>query len=617
MQKRFLLLTISALCLSTACMADLDRDVSKASDYAAAYQQLKTAAEQGHPDAQFALGRMYEYGHGVPRSDVEAVRWYRRAAEKGNPEAQFNLGVMYARGLGVSARSYTDAAQWLQRSAEQGSAKAQSNLGYIYAESSWASKDSTNVSKAVRWYERAANQGDGWAQMKLGLMYAEGRGTAKNYAEAARWYQRAAEQGYAWAQVNLGRLYAVGYGTTKNYAEAARWYQRAAMQGDVLAQVELAFLYSVGRGVSKNMVRSYMWGSIAAAQEHEGARLNMNISEQQMVRDEIAVAQRLAAAFRPRPEMPRVILDEPSKKPEVDNLFSPAEMVIIGVPFRPAVGSSEIVRNVQRHLATLGYDPGAIDGRMGKVTTQAIQAYQREAGLHPDGIASPELELLLSAAVAAKQHATQPQANLASTGSGFFLNRDGHVLTNLHVVDGCKAIRVALPSGGWNAKLVAFHKGDDLAVVHSDLKPPSFAMFRGSPAALGEDVAVAGYPLHGLLSGMNLTTGTVSATSGLGGDARYVQITAPVQGGNSGGPLLDSSGAVVGVIVSKLDVAAVARATGDVAQNVNFAIKSAAVRSFLSINDIAHEAVTTDATKDRTVVAAEAQQYTVLVECWK
>lgn len=449
-------------------------------------------------------------------------------------------------------------------------------------------------------FREAAEQGHAKAQVYLAMGYDLGLGVPRNDTEAARWYRRAAEQGHAGAQSHLANMYNQGRGVSKNEAEAVRWYRRAAEQGNEYAQFNLARMYKEGRGTPKNIIRAYMWESLAAAQGHEQARHDLGISEQLMTREQVAEAQRLAAAFQPRAETP-----------------GPASANSEHPPSRPPVAPSATVRNIQRNLAKLGYEPGSVDGLVGPSTTRAIQAFQRDSGITPDGIVSTTLEALLAAIVKGGRHINQPEAKLASTGSGFLVNREGHVLTNLHVVDGCKAIRAALPSGGWNAKLVAFHKGDDLAVVHSDLKPPSFAVFRGSPAALGEDVAVAGYPLHGLLSGMNLTTGTVSATSGLGGDTRYVQIAAPVQGGNSGGPLLDSSGAVVGVIVSKLDVAAVARATGDVAQNVNFAIKSAAVRSFLSINDIAHEAVTTDATKDRTVVAAEAQQYTVLVECWK
>ena len=83
--------------------------------------------------------------------------------------------------------------------------------------------------------------------------------------------------------------------------------------------------------------------------------------------------------------------------------------------------------------------------------------------------------------------------------------------------------------------------------------------------ALGQSVVAVGYPLQGLLaSSLNVTSGTVSALAGLGDDSRHVQITAPVQPGNSGGPLFDQGGNVIGVVTSKLNVLAIAAAVGDV-----------------------------------------------------
>ncbi len=101
----------------------------------------------------------------------------------------------------------------------------------------------------------------------------------------------------------------------------------------------------------------------------------------------------------------------------------------------------------------------------------------------------------------------------------------------------------------------------------------------------GEDIVVYGFPLPGVLSsGGNVSTGNVTALTGLGDDSRFLQISAPVQPGNGGGPLLDRSGNVVGVVVSKLNALSVASATGDVPQNVNFAIKASVALAFLELS---------------------------------
>ena len=99
-----------------------------------------------------------------------------------------------------------------------------------------------------------------------------------------------------------------------------------------------------------------------------------------------------------------------------------------------------------------------------------------------------------------------------------------------------------------------------------------------------------GFPLTGALaSGGNVTTGIVTALAGLADDSRFLQVSALVQPGNSGGPLLDRNGTVVGVIVSKLNALSVASVTGDIPQNVNFAIKASVAAAFLDAQGVAHD----------------------------
>ena len=106
---------------------------------------------------------------------------------------------------------------------------------------------------------------------------------------------------------------------------------------------------------------------------------------------------------------------------------------------------------------------------------------------------------------------------------------------------------------------------------------------------MGETATVAGYPFGGLLtSDLHVTSGNVSALAGLQDDSTRPQITAPVQPGNSGGPLLDESGNVIGVVVSRLNALGVARATGTIPQNVNFAIKGSVARMFLEIHGVSY-----------------------------
>ena len=179
----------------------------------------------------------------------------------------------------------------------------------------------------------------------------------------------------------------------------------------------------------------------------------------------------------------------------------------------------------------------------------------------------------------------------AGTGSGFRVSAHGHILTNAHVIDGCAEVRVTSLAHGFSGRVevAARDDGADLALLEGSAGAP-FATFRRRRGVRpGARVVVAGFPLHGMLAqGVNVTVGNVAALAGPGNDRRLIQITAPVQPGNSGGPVLDSDGNVAGAVVSQLDALKVARATGSLPQNVNFAVSAATVRAFLDAEGIAY-----------------------------
>jgi S1-C subfamily serine protease len=142
------------------------------------------------------------------------------------------------------------------------------------------------------------------------------------------------------------------------------------------------------------------------------------------------------------------------------------------------------------------------------------------------------------------------------TGTGVVIGSRGEILTNSHVVAGCESIVVRPPSEGpETATLIARDEHNDLAVIRTHKPLKAVATFReGTAIRAGDAVVVLGYPLSGLLAATaNLTVGNVSALAGLGNDSRYLQISAPVQPGNSGGPLLDASGHLIGIVTSKLN----------------------------------------------------------------
>ena len=168
-------------------------------------------------------------------------------------------------------------------------------------------------------------------------------------------------------------------------------------------------------------------------------------------------------------------------------------------------------------------------------------------------------------------------------GTGFFVSEDGYLLTNQHVVSGCASLSV----DGSPATVVAEDTVFDLALLRVNvLSDTTTASFAADPARLNSDVTVAGYPLPDLLGGLNVTRGSVTSLKGMGGDGINMQISAPVQPGNSGGPVLNATGQVVGVVVAKLDIAYALKEYDDIPQNVNFAIRGEIAKLFLAQNGV-------------------------------
>jgi len=210
--------------------------------------------------------------------------------------------------------------------------------------------------------------------------------------------------------------------------------------------------------------------------------------------------------------------------------------------------------------------------------------------------------------------APPPPSNTRSSGTGFFITRQGQILTNAHVVDGCKTVSIS-PIGGATtlASVVSSDKSNDLAVLSTDAPAKAVAQLRGAqPTRQGETIVVYGFPLSDRLSSNGvMTNGSISALAGPRDDTRFLQISAPVQPGNSGGPLLDMTGAVVGVVSARLRD----RAGGPTSQNVNFAIKADVVRTFLAAIGVQSETAAGGRELTPPHVGDKARSFTVYIEC--
>lgn len=174
-----------------------------------------------------------------------------------------------------------------------------------------------------------------------------------------------------------------------------------------------------------------------------------------------------------------------------------------------------------------------------------------------------------------------------SSGTGFAVSSDGWLLTNAHVVEGCQRIEV---KGVGDASDPRIDATNDLALLKVAAKAPiSPLIFRRAQTRLGEDIVAIGFPLAGLLSdSIKVTTGNVNALAGLHNDTRHLQISTPIQPGNSGGPVIDRDGYLLGITTATLSKEAADR-IGVPSQNVNFAIRASVADLFMQSQSIPNQ----------------------------
>lgn len=181
------------------------------------------------------------------------------------------------------------------------------------------------------------------------------------------------------------------------------------------------------------------------------------------------------------------------------------------------------------------------------------------------------------------------------TGTGWAL-KDGYIVTNFHCVDGASNIVVKSSEGDYYAKVVVTDESSDLAIVKID--DDAFSGFGEVPYSIerkqcevGESIWTIGFPMMDIMGEeVKFTDGKISAKTGYMGDLRTYQITVPIQPGNSGGPLFNASGNIVGITSSGLNK--------QIADNVNYAIKTSyllnLIESALSLDIIPNGTIVKD-----------------------
>jgi TPR repeat protein len=646
---------------------------------AEAAKWYRKAADQGNITAQIRLGIRYMggnspmYAAGVPRDEAEGLKWWRKAAAQGDAEAKNLLGSHYI------SKDLAEAMRWYRKAAEQGNTTGQTSLGNCYAtgkdcfdgpkeaaryfreaaaQSKTSSQDRSGLSfeEAAKWYRKAAEQGDATGQYMLGLCCYYGLGQPKNLMESTKWYRKAADNHHPTAMILLAECYAKGLGVSLNSAEAIKWWGKAAKQsgGDdektlnclieswgivtkgenSKAETFVGDCYANGNGVSKDYSEAIKWYRKAAERGYPDAQGKLGwsyyISRNGVPRNEAEAVKWFCKAAEQGEAKWQYILGScydkgdgvPKNSTEAvkwwrrgaEQGFKPAQTTLAAC-YRDGNGVVKDEVEAYKWGLILAGTGEAIDKLFSATLEENLTREQIAEGQKLARNFKPRKAPAAGVPVFGNQDA---DASPKASGTGFFITDGGFLITNKHVVEGANQVRLATNAGLIAAKVVKVDAANDFALLKCEGKFSALPVKTSRAVKLGASVATVGFPNIGMQGfAPKLAKGEIAALSGAADDARYFQISVPLQPGNSGGALVDERGNVVGVVSAKLDAAAALAASGALPENVNYAVKSSFLLGFLeSVPDVAsalREPNTNEDKFENVVKSAEHAAVLVLV----
>jgi len=488
--------------------------------------ELTIAAEEGDAEAQFELGRAYDGGDGVIADIQTALTWYRRAANQSHADAMYYIALTY---------DYADRV------------------------------DEDNAA-AASWYRRAAELGHAESQAQLGLMYELGEGVAADINAARVWYEAAAENGDADGKGYLGDLYIRGAGVRQDFVKGLSLLEGSAFGGSFYGQMELARVRLEAGSPVEDRIEGLAWLLISgetANDDQDNTKRTDLLAATKPTDEEWSAARRRAVTLSAS-----ILRSAP---------------IGGGTGFWLDTSDAALVEAAQRGLRGLRYYDGDITGLRDDAFDEALLSFIKDWRYKHGAQVTPDLIMVIGGALAYNVfESDEARSDLVeNVGSGFFVSDDGLIITNEHVIEGCD--RLSLPDGD-ALQIIAREASSDLALLKASgsLNASGLSLRSGRGLRPGDRIWVAGYPLGGYItSDLSIASGDVMALAGIGQDRREFQMSAPIQPGNSGGPVLDASGHVVGVVVSGLDKLGLVAELGDLPENVNFAISLGTLQSFL------------------------------------
>lgn len=404
------------------------------------------------------------------------------------------------------------------------------------------------------------------AFLELGRMAIE----SQDMQEAIEHYTQAARLGSSVACRELAQIY-LNRGALNNYFE---WELKGAEAGNVISMTNVAGAYKHGQGTLKNIGKSTHWLLRSA---EAGNRVSMT-------KVALAYLEAFGVPENPAEGLAWLYVAEFKKDSEAEKLIKTAEAKLNNSLILMAQDRAKVIMDLMREGRSTS--PSSLPG----------------AG---------------SSGVPGQASATKPKHEAKGSGSGAVVSPAGHVVTAAHVVKGISYLEVVTSAGTYPASVLSLDEANDIALLKVDQAfDTHIPVGRSGDMRLGQSVATIGFPNIGIQGhSPKVTQGMISGENGIQNDIRMWQISVPVQPGNSGGPLLDEQGRLIGVVVASLSLRAV-QITGSIPQNVNYAIKGAYLEPMFHYHKVPLSAQPALAPASFQDMVASAQKSSVLILCY-
>ena len=599
---------------------------SVVSGFCSEFEDTLKKARQGDTAAQVDVAGMYYDGNVVSQDYKKAFHWFKKSANQGNKDAQEMLGVLFDLGHGVSQD--TEQALYLYRQAD-----VICSIGLRFFNGFFDFPK--NYEKAGFWLKYAYDQGchfdnpwRGPTYYHLGFIYFYGYGVKQDYEKAYLFFKKSFDiisnsnfkTNFSSTCLHLGEILYQGLGVEKNIKAGLFLHYIAAIQEaflngerkvgkEIQARTKLINLLS---GIDKSQMNNYeYWLTLGAKSEFGslGDTLDTNFQER-LANYLYYEKENYEKAFywykkivenedRPNPnaqymlgefyDFGKGVIENDKravywyKKAASKGIFLAQFNLAVkyangeGVPqnYKLAyVWSSISAANTKKFLKKEAIENRDEYSRC--LTPHRLSEAQELAAEIQYRIEHPNKKIKQSPSI------SSTEKKISSSGTGFFITKDGYILTCHHVIKDAEQIKIVYEGNTYIAKKVRDDTHNDLSLLKVDGSFPAIAFSPKRSAQMGQEVFTIGFPNPGL-QGVNakFTKGTISSLTGFQDDLRLYQVSVPVQPGNSGGALMDGNGNILGVIIAMLDAKTAFAISGSLPQNVNYAVKSIYAQAML------------------------------------